>query len=89
MSAGRGHVGTEIKHETPLWWALGLTSTFLVAEVIGGLLTNALVDYTAIGAGLVMIAVIVSLDFLVNFLSYHVPFIGRLMSSPGRVGGAR
>jgi cobalt-zinc-cadmium efflux system protein len=42
MSTGHDHVGTEVKHETPLWWALGLTSMFLVAEIIGGLLTNSL-----------------------------------------------
>ena len=42
MSAGHDHGLSEIKHVRPLWWALGLTSTFLVAEVIGGLLTNSL-----------------------------------------------
>ena len=42
MSTGHDHVGTGIRHETPLWWALGLTGMFLVAEVIGGLLTNSL-----------------------------------------------
>src|SRR3546814_14591299 len=42
MGAGHDHGGGEIKHEKPLWWALGLTATFLVAEVIGGLLTNSL-----------------------------------------------
>src|SRR3546814_21168757 len=42
MGAGHDHGGGEIKHEKPLWWALGLTATFLVAEVIGDLLTNSL-----------------------------------------------
>lgn len=42
MGAGHDHGGGEISHEKPLWWALGLTATFLVAEVIGGLLTNSL-----------------------------------------------
>jgi len=42
MGAGHDHGGGEIRHEKPLWWALGLTATFLVAEVIGGLLTNSL-----------------------------------------------
>ncbi|WP_447737799.1 cation diffusion facilitator family transporter [Rhodanobacter soli] len=42
MGAGHDHGGGGIKHETPLWWALGLTSMFLVAEIIGGLLTNSL-----------------------------------------------
>ena len=40
MGAGHDHGGGEISHEKPLWWALGLTATFLVAEVIGGLLTS-------------------------------------------------
>lgn len=42
MGAGHDHGTSEIKHEKPLWWALGLTATFLVAEVIGGLITNSL-----------------------------------------------
>ncbi len=31
-----------IKHEKPLWWALGLTASFLVAEVIAAYFTNSL-----------------------------------------------
>lgn len=42
MGGGHDHAITEIQHERPLWWALGLTSTFLVAEVVVGLLTNSL-----------------------------------------------
>jgi cobalt-zinc-cadmium efflux system protein len=42
MGSGHDHGLSEIRHEKPLWWALGLTGTFLVAEVIGGLLTNSL-----------------------------------------------
>ena len=42
MGAGHDHGTSEIQHERPLWWALGLTATFLVAEVIGGLVTNSL-----------------------------------------------
>src|SRR3546814_191075 len=42
MGAGHDHGGGEIKHENSLWWARGLTATFLVAEVMGGLLTNSL-----------------------------------------------
>lgn len=42
MGAGHDHGGGGIKHEKPLWWALGLTATFLIAEVVGGLLTNSL-----------------------------------------------
>ena len=42
MGAGHDHGGGEIKHEKPLWIAFGLTAAFLVAEVIGGLVTNSL-----------------------------------------------
>jgi len=42
MSDGHDHGLSEVRHEKPLWWALGLTSTFLVVEVVGGLLTNSL-----------------------------------------------
>ncbi len=42
MGAGHDHGTGEISYEKPLWWAFGLTATFLVAEVIGGLLTNSL-----------------------------------------------
>lgn len=41
MGAGHDHAG-DIRHEKPLWWALGLTATFLIVEVVGGLLTNSL-----------------------------------------------
>ena len=42
MGAGHDHGSGEIKHEKPLWIAFGLTAVFLVAEVIGGLVTNSL-----------------------------------------------
>ena len=42
MGAGHDHGRRNIRHEKPLWWALGLTSAFLLAEVVGGLLTNSL-----------------------------------------------
>ena len=42
MGDGHDHGLSEIRHEKPLWWALGLSGTFLIAEVIGGLLTNSL-----------------------------------------------
>lgn len=41
MGAGHDHSG-EVRYEKPLWIALGLTTTFLIAEVVGGLLTNSL-----------------------------------------------
>ena len=42
MGAGHDHGSNEIRYERPLWWAFGLTTAFLVAEVVGGLLTNSL-----------------------------------------------
>jgi len=36
------HGLSSIKHEKPLWWALALTASFLVAEIIGALMTNSL-----------------------------------------------
>ena len=42
MGAGHDHGTGTIRHEKPLWWALGLTAAFLVVEVVGGLLANSL-----------------------------------------------
>ncbi|WP_093137760.1 cation diffusion facilitator family transporter [Pseudoxanthomonas sp. GM95] len=42
MSGNHDHGVSEVKFEKPLWWALGLTATFMVAEVVGGLVTNSL-----------------------------------------------
>ncbi|TWH10416.1 cobalt-zinc-cadmium efflux system protein [Pseudoxanthomonas taiwanensis J19] len=39
---GHSHVPAEIRHERPLWWALGLTATVLAAEAVGAWLTNSL-----------------------------------------------
>lgn len=42
MGAGHDHGLGEVQHEKPLWWTFGLTAAFLVAEVVGGLVTNSL-----------------------------------------------
>lgn len=42
MGHDHSHAPSEIRHETPLWWALALTATFLVAEVIGAFVSNSL-----------------------------------------------
>ncbi|ALN59902.1 cation diffusion facilitator family transporter [Lysobacter enzymogenes] len=42
MGSGHDHGTAAIRHEKPLWWALGLTGGFLIAEVIGAFLTNSL-----------------------------------------------
>ena len=42
MGHDHDHLPSQIRHEKPLWWALGLTSTFLVVEVVGAFWTNSL-----------------------------------------------
>ena len=42
MGAGHSHALPESQSESTLWFALGLTSTFLIAEVISGVLLNSL-----------------------------------------------
>ena len=40
MGHDHDHLPSQIRHEKPLWWALGLTTTFLVVEVVGAFWTN-------------------------------------------------
>ncbi|MBT9455350.1 MAG: cation transporter [Burkholderiaceae bacterium] len=42
MSADHSHAVPQNKNETTLWFALGLTSTFLIAEVFAGVMLNSL-----------------------------------------------
>jgi len=42
MGSGHSHAAQPGQSERPLWIALGLTTTFLIAEIIGGILTNSL-----------------------------------------------
>lgn len=42
MSAGHNHAVPVNRSERALWWALGLTSTYLVVQVVAGLLLNSL-----------------------------------------------
>jgi cobalt-zinc-cadmium efflux system protein len=60
MGAGHDHGTGSIEHERPLWWALGLTLTFLIAEIIGGLLTNSLAllsDAAHMGTDVIALAI--------------------------------
>jgi len=60
MSSGHDHGTGEIKHERPLWWAFGLTATFLVAEVVGGIVTNSLAllsDAAHMGTDVIALAI--------------------------------
>lgn len=42
MGSGHSHAAQQSQNERPLWIALVLTTTFLVAEILGGILTNSL-----------------------------------------------
>ena len=42
MSHDHNHLPAQVRHEKPLWWALGLTSTFLLVEVGAAFWTNSL-----------------------------------------------
>ncbi|MGV8960698.1 MAG: cation diffusion facilitator family transporter [Stenotrophomonas sp.] len=42
MSHDHNHLPVRIQHEKPLWWALGLTSLYLVVEVVGAFWSNSL-----------------------------------------------
>lgn len=42
MGSGHSHAAQPGQNERPLWIALGLTTAFLIAEIIGGILTNSL-----------------------------------------------
>lgn len=60
MGAGHDHGIGEIQHEQPLWWAFGLTTAFLIAEVIGGLITNSLAllsDAAHMGTDVIALAI--------------------------------
>ncbi|HQR78487.1 MAG TPA: cation transporter, partial [Burkholderiaceae bacterium] len=39
---GSGHAHGTTGNERALWWAFGLTGSFLIAEVVGGLLSGSL-----------------------------------------------
>ncbi|MFT4248536.1 MAG: cation diffusion facilitator family transporter [Pseudomonas sp.] len=42
MGHDHNHAPSTIRHEKPLWWALGLTGGFLLAEIVGAFVTNSL-----------------------------------------------
>ncbi|MFC6838646.1 cation diffusion facilitator family transporter [Xanthomonas theicola] len=42
MGHDHRHAPAEIRHEKPLWWALGLTAAFLLVEIVGAFVTNSL-----------------------------------------------
>ena len=60
MGGGHDHGTGAIRHERPLWWAFGLTTVFLVAEVVGGLMTNSvalLSDAAHMGTDVIALAI--------------------------------
>ena len=40
MGHDHNHAPSEIRHEKPFWWALALTGSFLVAEIVGAFATG-------------------------------------------------
>ncbi len=42
MGHDHSHAPAQIRYEKPLWWALGLTGSFLLVEVVGAFWTNSL-----------------------------------------------
>jgi cobalt-zinc-cadmium efflux system protein len=60
VGGGHDHGTGAIRHERPLWWAFGLTTVFLVAEVVGGLMTNSLAllsDAAHMGTDVIALAI--------------------------------
>jgi uncharacterized membrane protein YcaP (DUF421 family) len=56
---------------------MDLVFVLLIAEAAA----HALGDYTAVGDGIILIATLVGWNYLLNVLSFHVPFIERLVSA--------
>lgn len=42
MAHDHNHAPSVIRHEKPLWWALGLTGGFMAAEIVGAFVTHSL-----------------------------------------------
>lgn len=58
------------------------TMDLLFIVLIAEAASHALGDYTSVADGLVLILVFMGWNYLVNALSYHVPVLERLTSSP-------
>ncbi len=50
--------------------------------LIANAAANAFGNYTSVTDGMILVAILMGWDYLLNFLSYHVPFIEYLTSSP-------
>jgi uncharacterized membrane protein YcaP (DUF421 family) len=57
---------------------MDLVFLLLIAEAAA----HALGDYTAVADGVILIATLMGWNYLLNLLSFHVPFIERLVSAP-------
>lgn len=57
---------------------MDLIFVLLIAEAAA----HAMGEYTSVADGIVMIATLMGWNYLINSLSYRVPFIERLVSSP-------
>jgi len=58
------------------------TMDLIFVLLIGEAAAHGFGDYHAVPDGVVLIATFMGWDFLLNALSYHVPFIERLVSAP-------
>lgn len=57
---------------------MDLVFVILIAEAA----SHAMGDYTAIADGFVLIITFMAWNYLINLLSFHIPFIERLVSAP-------
>lgn len=58
------------------------TMDLVLVLLITNAAANALGDYSSLTDGVALIAVIMALNYLVNFISYYLPWIEWLISSP-------
>ena len=57
---------------------MDLIFVILIAEAA----THSLGGYKSITEGFIMIATLMACNYLVNFLSFHIPFVEKLVSAP-------
>jgi uncharacterized membrane protein YcaP (DUF421 family) len=57
---------------------MDLIFVILIAEAAA----HAMGDYTSLTDGILLIAILMAWNYLVNFLSYHIPLVEKLVSAP-------
>lgn len=58
----------------------GMDLIFLV--LVAEAAAHSMGDYNSVGDGIILILIFMALNYLVNLLSYYVPFFERLVSAP-------